>query len=193
MKRIFFASAAILLAVISTQAQSDNAIAKNDSKQNTEERKEIKKEKREERSARKMQEPRSATYQSKEEFYRNFGDHPDAIWSATNTFDKVVFNNNGVITTAYYDFDAKLVGTTNVVTFQDLPVAGQKQLLKDYKNYTVKSVVFFDDNENNDTDMILYNNAFEDEDNYFVELQKDNKTIVVQVTMDGLTGYFTTL
>ncbi len=41
--------------------------------------------------------------------------------------------------------------------------------------------------------MILYNNAFDDEDNYFVELQKDNKTIVVQVTMDGLIGYFTAL
>ena len=193
MKKVFFASAAILLAVISTQAQSDNAIVKNDNKQSTEERKEIKKEKKEERTARKTPEQRGATYQSKEEFFRNFGDHPDAVWSATNAFDKVVFDNKGVLTTAYYDFDAKLVGTTNLETFGDLPAAGQKQILKDYKDYTVKSVVFFDDNENNDTDMILYNNAFDDEDNYFVELQKDNKTIVVQVTMDGLTGYFTTL
>ncbi len=61
-----------------------------------------------------MKEGREASYQSKEEFFRNFGDHPDAVWSATNAFDKVVFDNNGIITTAYYDFDAKLVGTTNV-------------------------------------------------------------------------------
>jgi len=85
------------------------------------------------------------------------------------------------------------VGTTNFVSFADLPEAGQKQILKEYKDYTVKEIVFFDDNENNDTNMVLYNSQFDGEDNYFVELQKDDKTIVVQVTPDGLTGYFTSL
>ena len=77
--------------------------------------------------------------------------------------------------------------------YPDLPEAGQKQILKEYKDYTVKKIVFFDDNENNDTNMVLYNSQFDGEDNYFVELQKDDKTIVVQVTPDGLTGYFTSL
>jgi hypothetical protein len=41
--------------------------------------------------------------------------------------------------------------------------------------------------------MILYGDQFDDEDNYFSELKKDNKAIVVQVTMDGAAGYFTDL
>ena len=187
MKKVFFASAAILLAFINTQAQTSDAIA---SKPSREERKESKKERKAERT---KQEGDEVSYQSKQEFYRDFGDQPDAKWTKTKSYDEVVFNKDGVATTAYYDFDAKLVGTTNLKTFADLPAAGQKQIIKDYKDYTVQNVVFFDDNENNETNMVLYGSQFDDEDNYFVELQKDDKKIVVQVTMDGLTGYFTTL
>ena len=38
--------------------------------------------------------------------------------------------------------------------------------------------------------MVLYGNAFEDADNYFVELANNDKTIVLQVSMDGLVSYF---
>jgi len=194
MKKVLFASAAILLAVISTQAQTSDGITKNDSKPSKEERKEIKKEKKEERITLSRQEGNDdVSYQSKEAFYRDFGNQPDAKWTRTKYYDKAVFNKDGVATTAFYDFDANLVGTTSLKTFTDLPAAGQKQIRKEYKDYTVENVVFFDDNENNETDMVLYGSQFDGEDNYFVELQKDNKTIVVQVTMDGLTGYFTTL
>jgi hypothetical protein len=193
MKKVLFASAAILLAVISTQANSSGAITKKDSKPSKEERKEIKKEKKEERITLRRREGNDVRYQSKEVFYRDFGNQPDAKWAKTKYYDKAVFNKDGVATTAYYDFDANLVGTTSFKTFADLPAAGQKQIRKDYKDYTVENVVFYDDNENNETGMVLYGSQFDDEDNYFVELQKDNKTIVVQVTMDGLTGYFTTL
>ena len=61
---------------------------------------------------------------------------------------------------------------------------------KEYKDYTIEKVIFFDDNEDVDTDMILYGSQFDDADNYFVELRKDNKDVVLQVTMDGLVGYF---
>ena len=193
MKKVLFASAAILLAVISTQAQTDDAITKNDNKPSKEERKEIKKEKKEDRVALRNQQGNDASYASKEEFYRDFGIQADVVWTRTRNYDEAVFNKDGVATTAYYDFDSELVGTTNIKSFADLPAAGQKQILKDYKDYTVKHVVFFDDNESNDTDMILFDNQFDGEDNYFVELQKDNKRIVVQVTMDGLAGYFTQL
>ena len=45
--------------------------------------------------------------------------------------------------------------------------------------------MFFDDNEWNETDMILYGNQFADADNYFVELKKDNKEIILQVNPIG--------
>ena len=184
MKKLIFASAALILTIVSVQAQDNDAITKSD-------KKEIRKEKKEERVALRKQENNDASYQSKQAFYRDFGDRQDVAWTKSRFFDEATFGNNGTPTTAYYDFDGKLVGTTNMKTFADLPIDGQKQINKEYKDYTVKAVVFYDDNESNDTDMVLYGNQFDGEDNYFVELQKDNKTLIVQCTMNGLVGYFT--
>ena len=38
--------------------------------------------------------------------------------------------------------------------------------------------------------MMLYGQQFADADNYFVELSKDNKKIVLQVNMSGEVFYF---
>ena len=190
MKKVFFASAAILLAVISTQAQATDAIAKNAGKQ---EGTAISKEKKAKEITLREKKGDGVNYQSKQEFFRDFGDNDAVTWRKTKYYDEADFIKDGEATTAFYDIDARLVGTTNIKTFADVPAAGQKQIKKEYKDYTVKNVVFYDDNENNETDMVLYGSQFDDEDNYFVELQKDNKTIVVQVTMDGLVGYFTDL
>ena len=38
--------------------------------------------------------------------------------------------------------------------------------------------------------MNLFDLQFDDADNYFVELEKDNKKIVVQVNMSGDVSYF---
>ncbi len=59
-----------------------------------------------------------------------------------------------------------------------------------YKDYTIGPVVFYDDNEANSTDMILYGEQFEDADNYFVELSKGTKKIVVQVSPEGVVYFF---
>jgi DUF1365 family protein len=40
-------------------------------------------------------------------------------------------------------------------------------------------------------DMILYGNTFDDADNYFVELKKDNKAVVVKVDLAGYVSFFT--
>jgi hypothetical protein len=189
MKKLLFTSAAILLAFMSMQAQPE-AITKNDTKPAKEERKEAKKEKRDERITLRNQEDNEVSYQSKEAFYSTYGDVPGAVWTKGKHFDQVLFNMDGIATTAYFDFDAQLVGTTALKTLADLPLSAQNQINKEYKNYTVENVLFFDDNEATDTDMILYGNEFEDADNFFVELKKDNKIIVLQVTMDGRIGLF---
>ena len=92
--------------------------------------------------------------------------------------------------TAYYDDNDKLVGTTSVAKFSDLPAAGQKEIKDTYKNYRVGPVIFFNDNEANDTDMLLYGTQFDDEDSYFVELNSVTDRIVVHVTPDGNVYYF---
>jgi hypothetical protein len=83
-----------------------------------------------------------------------------------------------------------LVGTTSPKTFTDIPVTAQKYINAKYRGYSKTNVLFFDDNELNDTNMILYGDQFDDADNYFVELRKNNKEIILQVSMNGEVSFF---
>ena len=92
-----------------------------------------------------------------------------------------------------FDYHQNLVGTTETVNFTDLPAKGQQEINKRYADFKIGQVIFFDDNEWNETDMIMYGSQFNDADNYFVELSKGNDKIVVRVDVPGYVYYFTKL
>lgn len=196
MKNIFILLSFALFYVTSMQVQAqetDKKAVKNEIK---EAKKEVKKEKQvlkaEKKELRKL-EKGDVSYQSKQEFYSDFGDVKDAQWKRSDYFDEVTFTKDGQSMKAYYDSQSKLVGTTSHKKFEDLPISAQKEIKSKYKNYTIKSVMLFDDNEANDSDMLLYGAQFEDSDNYFVELIKGDSGIVLQVTPEGNVFYFTKL
>lgn len=130
------------------------------------------------------------TEQTKIAFYADFGNVPNVKWKRADYLDEAVFTKDGKEMKAYYDFYSKLVGTTMIKTFADLPVKSQKEIKAKYKDYKIGKIVFFDDNEANDSDMYFYNTQFSDADNYFVELSKDTKNIVVQVNAEGELFFF---
>ena len=55
------------------------------------------------------------------------------------------------------------------------------------------NVIFYDDNESNQTDMMYYGQQFGDEYKYFVELRNDKEEIVVQVDTVGEVSFFRTI
>jgi putative cell wall-binding protein len=122
-------------------------------------------------------------------------DFPGAIImqsTRTGVMDKVLFTLNGAQTEAYYDVTSSLVGTVTTKTVNDIPAQVLKAIGKDYKGYTIGKVILFDDNEANDTDMILYGQQFADADNYFAELTKNGKRIIVQISPAGSVNFFKT-
>jgi hypothetical protein len=127
---------------------------------------------------------------SKTHFYADFGNIPNAEWRRSINFDEAKFIKDGKDVTAFYDYDANLVGTCTPKTFADLPAAGQKEIKAKYKDYSVGPVILFDDNEANDTEMILYGLQFEDANNYFVELAKGNDKVVVMINPEGVLSFF---
>jgi hypothetical protein len=158
------------------------------------EKKETKKEQKTERVALRKLEGSNVSTIAKNNFSAEFKDAQNVQWKRVDTYDEATFTNkDNHQMKAFYDFEGKLVGTTQHKTFADVPVKGQEQIKKEYKDYTVGQVLFFDDNEANSTDMILYGIQFEDEDNYFVELSKGNRRIVVHVNMEGSVFFFTEL
>lgn len=131
--------------------------------------------------------------QTRANFYSDFGYIPISHWEITDQFDKISFMKNNVLYTAYYDSNSELVGTISSASLTDLPAPALQDIYKKYKGYTVGNVVFYDDNESNETDMMYYGQQFDDEDKYFVELQNDKDKIVVQVNTVGEVSFFRTL
>ncbi|MGB8489424.1 MAG: hypothetical protein WCE64_00050 [Bacteroidales bacterium] len=127
---------------------------------------------------------------AKKSFAIDFGNVPDVKWRRSDYFDEARFTKDGKAMVAFYDSDGILVGTTSDSNYADLPKKGQEEISSKYKDYVPGTVIYYKDNEMNTSNMILYNQLFDDEDNYFVELSKGNKTIVVTVSPEGNVNFF---
>lgn len=195
---ILFAAAMILSAAVNAQTddatiKSNEVAVKSDLASLNQKEKLIKNEKAGERKELRKLKETEVRYQSREEFFRNFGDVANASWERNDNFDEVTFTKDGLVKEAYYDIDSKLVGTTMTKSFEDLPAEAQKFINKKYKGYTKGKVIFFDDNERNDTDMVLFGSVFDDEDTYFVELKNDDKAFILRANLAGDVNYFRAL
>ncbi len=118
-------------------------------------------------------------------FQEDFGNIPNVKWFRSSYFDEASFVKDGKKTTAFYDPDGQLVGTTTIIKFSDLPAVAQSKIKEEYKDYKVENVIFFDDNEDNSTDMYIYDHQFDSADNYFVEMSSASRKIVLQVDPKG--------
>ncbi len=152
-----------------------------------------KKEVKSERKALRKLEGKTVSDFAKNKFYEDFGKVPNVEWRRDTNFDVASFTQNKQKKEAFYDFDANLVGTTIVKTFADLPANAKKTIKAKYNGYKIGTVIFFDDNEYSDTDMILYGTQFDDADNYFVELTNGNDKLAVRVDESGFVYSFVKL
>jgi len=184
----------LLIAIIAISAiangQIDPNALKKDIKNISKEESALKKEKKVERKELRKLNGMEVSTLSKQQFLIDFDKVTDIKWTRSSYFDEVTFTKDGKTLKAYYDENAKLVGTTAFVTFADLPDKAQKYINKKYNEYNKGVVIFFDDNEYNETDMLLYGLQFDDEDSYFVELMKADKKIVLHVNKAGDVFFF---
>jgi hypothetical protein len=133
------------------------------------------------------------SYQATQQFYDDFGNLPVLKSERTPYFDEVTFLKDRVAQIAFYDAGSDLVGTMTDKSFEDLPKDAQDYIDRHYGDYTVKAVHYFKDNEANGTNMNLYDQEFENEDSYFVELERDSKTVILHVTLNGSVYFFSEL
>lgn len=176
-------------AVLKSEITTSKNEIKSDRNEIKSEKNEIKSEKKELRKL----EGNSVAEMSKINFAEDFGNVPNVNWKRSSVLDEATFNQDGKQTTAYYDSHSKLVGTTAAVTFTDLPTSAQKEIKSRYKDYTIDKVLFFEDSQANDSDMLLYGAQFEDSNNYFVELSKKQKKTILQVNEEGVVFFFAEL
>jgi hypothetical protein len=128
---------------------------------------------------------------AKNNFKSDFPDADRIEWKRDITFDKVTFTDKDYKDkTAYYDYDGTLVGTTQFTAFSDIPIKAQKEIKAKYSDYSIDYVLLFIANQNNQTDMLLYDIQFKSADNYFLGLTKGDQKIVLQVKNEGIVYKF---
>jgi hypothetical protein len=121
----------------------------------------------------------------KSQFSADYPDAQNVHFARTKGLNAVSFTQDKNIMTAYYDNRDQLIGTILKQSIADLPENAQNEIRNKYPGYSIANVVKFDDNQSDDTEMILYGVSWDDADNYFVELKNDSKTIVVKVDLTG--------
>lgn len=189
MKQVLVFSVSLMMIGVTVHAQSTDAL-KGDLQTAKRQEKTIKGEEHRDRKELRKLEGKDVSEQAKAAFRTDFGSVEPSRWERTANYDEAFYSMNGQPYTAYYDAEATLVGTTTNKSFSDLPAKAQATINREYPGYTKGRVLLFDDNEANETDMILYGTVFDDADNYFVELQKNNQTDIVRVSTDGQVSFF---
>lgn len=179
MKKTMIVSGFAMFLALAATAQTEVASIKQLRHEKKEERKEMRKTRNKEIDER-----------AKEQFSSDFENVSNVSWRREGLIDVATFTKDGVTKSAYYDVNDKLIGTTEKKSYSDLPGRAQAHINKYYSAYTIGDVILFEDNEWNESDMILYGHQFADADNYFVELMKDGKKIILQCTLEGEVSYF---
>jgi len=186
MKKLAILSFAFLFVLSGVSGQ----VQKTEKEQKKEQKKETKKVEKSERVPLKKLEGTVVSPKAKSSFASDFGTVTNVQWKRVDTFDEVTFSSDGKVIKAFYDTDGTLVGTVQDKILADIPEKGQQAIKSKYPDYTIGRVILFDDNEANETDMILYGVQFDDSDNYFVELTKGTQKIVVKVDVTGALSLF---
>jgi hypothetical protein len=122
--------------------------------ENPKPKKEARIEKKAELKALRKLEGKITSESTKIAFYNDFGNIPNVVFVRREFMDEARFIKDGHEMIAYYDNLGKLIGTTKSVTFDQVPYKAQKLINKKYPGYKVENVIFFNDNEANDTDMM---------------------------------------
>lgn len=189
MKHVIIIGSMLLFTATTTFSQDEQAYAY---ASNSTTHKISKAQREENRTIRREKASTEPNYTTEQNFETEFPDAANVTWKK-NGFEEASFTLNGKDMKAFYDYNHELIGTTTPVNYLDLPATAKKYIEKHYSDYTPQSVILFNDNAYNQSDMVLYGNAFQDADNYFIELSNNNKTIVLEVNTAGLVTYFSNL
>ena len=68
-------------------------------------------------------------------------------WSLKTPFTKVDVEVEGKNLSTYYDFSGELIGTTEEISLEELPVDAKRSFAKRYSGYTVTEVLKFESPE----------------------------------------------
>lgn len=124
------------------------------------------------------------------EFEMDFNNVDDVTWKVENGFNEADFRMNDKSMMAFFNYDDELIGTGSYVDYAELPEKGKEKITKDYPDYSIEKIMYFEDANADDEDFLNFFGNFLKDKAYFVLLRNNEKEIVVQVTDNGDVSYF---
>ena len=103
MKKLMILSAVTFILAAKVNAQTTEVYVKNDIIQLKNQESVIRKEKLEDKRELRKLEGNEVSYQSKQQFYVDFGDIPEPQWERTANFDEATFSKDGQVLTAFME------------------------------------------------------------------------------------------
>ncbi|HEY8784272.1 MAG TPA: hypothetical protein VIM16_21770 [Mucilaginibacter sp.] len=122
------------------------------------------------------------TYTVQQEFYADFADAQNIVWSKDKSCQKADFTVDGVKKTAFYTLTGDFLGTTQVIGYNAIPAKSQKLIAEKYKGYTPGDVIVYQANEDMNRDI--------EPTSYFVELKSSTHEVLIRVTGSGNLEFF---
>jgi hypothetical protein len=107
-------------------------------------------------------------------FNQDFEAAENVTWEISFEFQKATFTQNGQTITAFYNWSNKLVATTQNVDFIELSPLAIKNLLKQYPDHIISSIIKYDDGHTV----------------YFLNLKKEKADFLVSIEPDAQVRYF---
>jgi hypothetical protein len=104
-------------------------------------------------------------------FEAQFKNISDVKWTSGDGYAKATFVLNNVRTEALYSAEGELVGTSQAITLEDLPVNAKRAFAKRYDGYTVKEAIRFEGSQ---------------ETAYYISAENAKGSVVLKVENSGL-------
>lgn len=108
-------------------------------------------------------------------FRSSFRHANNVSWTLKATFVQADFEINGKKLSAYYQFNGELIGTSEKISLDELPVNAKRKFAKKYSGFTVKEAIKFES---------------ADEVAYFISAENENRSEIVKVSDTGSVSVF---
>ncbi len=133
----------------------------------------------------------SVSYTVLNQFAYDFKDAKYVIWTVNKNCQKADFTLNGQKMTAFYSLSGEYIGVTHIIAFEKLPIAAQKQITVEYKDYKVGDVIELQPNQSEQSSGYFSTATYSDGSKVdFVDLKNDKEELLLKVTNDSEVSFF---
>lgn len=109
-------------------------------------------------------------FTARNNFKSQFKNVSDVKWTSGENYAKATFVLNNIRTEALYDTDGEMIGTSQSISLEELPVNAKRVFAKKYAGYIVKEAILFEGTQENA---------------YYISAEDEKGSVILKVADSG--------